>query len=90
MLLYGKLILQFIALTCKELNNDIRTSEKRKNELPKWITSIESSINRARKLISHVQVVTKCILGSTFTKHQKILLHTLKKKFANSKMSKSS
>ena len=76
-----------IALTCKELNNDVRTSEKRKNELPKRITSIESSINRIRKLISHVQVVTKCIRGSTFTKHQKILLHTLKKKFANSKMS---
>ena len=35
-----------IALTCKELNNDVRTSEKRKNEPVKWITSTESGINR--------------------------------------------
>ena len=76
-----------IALTCKELNNDVRTSEKRKNGPPKWITSIESSINRIRKLISYVQVVIKCKRESTFTKHQKTLLHTLKKKLGNSKMS---
>ena len=76
-----------IALTCKELNNDVRTSEKRKNGPSKWITSIESSINRIRKLISYVQVVIKCKRESTFTKHQKTLLHTLKKKFGNNKMS---
>ena len=58
-----------IALTCKELNNDVRTSEKRKNGPPKWITSIESSINRLRKLTSYVQVVIKCKRESTFTKH---------------------
>ena len=75
-----------IALTCKELNNDVTTSEKRKIGPPKWITSIESSINRIRKLISCVQVVIKCKGESTFTKHQKTLLHTLKKKFDNSKM----
>ena len=73
-------------LTCKELNNDIRTSE-RKNQPPKWITSTESSINRIKKLKSHVQVVIKCKRESTFTKHQKTLLHKLKKKFDNSKMS---
>ena len=60
-----------IALTCKELNNDVRTSEKKKNRPPKWITSIESSINRIKKLISYVQVVIKCKRESTFTKHQK-------------------
>ena len=76
-----------IALTCKELNNDVRTSEKRKNGPPKWITFIESSINRIRKLISYVQVVIKCKRESTFTKHQKTLLHKLEKKFGNSKMS---
>ena len=48
-----------IALTCKELNNDVRTSEKRKNEPPKWITSTERGINRI-DIISHVQVVIKC------------------------------
>ena len=76
-----------IALTCKELNNDVRTSQKRKNEPPKWITSIESSINRIIKVISHVQPVMKCKRESLFTRHQKTLLHTLKKKFGNSKMS---
>ena len=75
-----------IALTCKELNNDVRNSEMRKHEPSKWITSIESSINRIRKLISHVHVVIKCKRESTFTKHQKTLLHTLKKKCGNSKM----
>ena len=59
----------------------------RKHEPSKWITSIESSINRIRKLISHVHVVIKCKRESTFTKHQKTLLHTLKKKFGDSKMS---
>ena len=75
-----------IAFICKELNNDVRTSEKRKNEPPKWTTSIESSINRIRKLITHEQVVIKSKRESTFTKHQKTLLHTLKKKCGNSKM----
>ena len=74
-------------LTCKELNNDIRTSDRRKNQLPKWVTSTESSINRIKKLKSHAQVVIKCKRDSTFTKHQKTLLHKLKKKFGNSKMS---
>ena len=54
-----------IALTCKELNNDVRTSKKRKNEPSKWITSIESSINRIIKVISHVQPVMKCKREST-------------------------
>ena len=72
-----------IALTYKELNNGVRTSEKNKNEPPKWITSIESSINGIRKLISQVQVAIKRKRESTFTKHQKTLLH----KFGNSKIS---
>ena len=76
-----------ITLTYKELNNDVRTSEKRKNQLLNWITSIESSINRIKRLISHVLVVIKCKREPTFTKHQKTLFHTLKKKFGNSKMS---
>ena len=67
--------------------NDVRTSEKRKNQLLNWITSIESSINRIKRLISHVLVVIKCKREPTFTKHQKTLFHTLKKKFGNSKMS---
>ena len=35
-----------IAISCKELNNYVSTTEKRKNEPPKWITSIENNINR--------------------------------------------
>ena len=49
-----------IAISCKELNNDVSTTEKRKNEPPKWITSIENNINRIRKLIARIQVVIKC------------------------------
>ena len=76
-----------IAVSCKELNDDVTTTEKRKNEPPKWITSIENSINRIRKLIAHIQVVIKCKKECQFTKHQKTLLQMLKKKFGNSKMS---
>ena len=49
-----------IAISCKELNNGVSTTEKRKNEPPKWITSIENNINRIRKLIARIQVVIKC------------------------------
>ena len=41
-----------IAVSCKELNDDVTTTEKRKNEPPKWITSIENSINRITKIDS--------------------------------------
>ena len=35
-----------IAVSCEELNDDVATTEKRKNEPPKWITSTENSIKR--------------------------------------------
>ena len=75
-----------IALTCKELNNDVRTSEKRKNEPPKWITSTESGINRIDIKIP----CTSCKKMQTIVyvyKTSKATPPHVKKEIFNSKMS---
>ena len=50
----------------------------------KCIVNLVNSIKRIRRKIAQTQVVIEC--KNTKQKHQKFLLHRLKKKYGNSKM----
>ena len=60
--------------------------QNKKYNKPKWIITLENSIERVRREIAHTQVVTECKNTKQSTKHQTSLLHRLEKKYGNSKM----
>ena len=73
-------------MTCKAYIQDIQqkpANQKEGNTLPKWLHHLEQSVNRVRKELNYINLLTQGKKENSFSKHHKKLLNKYRKKLGN-------